>query len=816
MTSRFGAVRRRLLIAASSVSLAVGLTPGIGAAQTATQPGTSPVLPAPVPPFEGALGRTVATSAPPHYPAPPTAPKGAPNVLLIMTDDVGFAASSTFGGPIPTPTFDRLAAHGLRYNEFHTTALCSPTRAALLTGRNHHSVGAGVIEELATGYPGYNSVIPASAATIGEVLRQNGYSTSWFGKNHNTPDWENTPIGPYDRWPNGMGFDYFYGFMGGETNQWAPSLTENRNAVEPPHDDPSYNLDKDLADHAINWLHVQHTIAPDKPFLMYFAPGTAHAPHDAPKDWIAKFKGKFDQGWDKLREESFARQKAAGVIPANAELTPRPPEIPAWESLSADQKAVYAHMMEVYAAALAHCDDEMGRVVQALRDSGQIDNTIIIYIQGDNGASAEGTLGGTTNDLNALNGIVEPFAFTKSKVEDMGGPQATSHYPVGWAWSMDTPFQWTKQIASHFGGTRNGMVVSWPGHIKQEGGLRSQFSSVIDIAPTLYEVIGITPPTEVNGVAQKPLEGSSLAYSFNDPAAPTRHTEQYFEMLANRALYKDGWMVSTHPKRLPWTPLVLNINPDSYTWELYHVADDYSQAHDLAAQEPQRLADMKEEFYREAAKYQVLPIDTRTIERTVQSARPSNMNGREHVTYYPGPYRYGTGAWPDLRNRTWRMTADVEVEKDSANGMVVTEGGRFAGWGLMLFNGKPCFIYKRSQQPQDFLRIDAARPLSPGKHKLEVAFTADTSFGFGMGATAALSVDGVEVAKAHVAATTPAFMSTDGAAIGFDTGTPLIDAYRLPFAFEGKIKQVDFYLPKRGAAPERTPEQKAALAAAAD
>jgi arylsulfatase A-like enzyme len=810
-----GSLGRRLLIAASSISLLAGLAPGLTLAQTRGG-ATSPVLPAPVPPFDGKLGRTVATSSPPHYPAPPTAPKGAPNVLLIMTDDVGFAASSTFGGPISTPTFDHLAAHGLRYNEFHTTALCSPTRAALLTGRNHHSVGAGVVADIATGYPGYNSVIPKSAATIGEVLRQNGYSTAWFGKNHNTPEWENTPIGPYDNWPNGLGFDYFYGFNAGETNQWAPSLVENRNTVEPPVGDPTYNLDHDLADHATYWLRLQHTIAPDKPFLMYIAPGTAHAPHDAPKEWIAKYKGRFDQGWDRLREESFARQKASGVIPANTELTPRPPEIPAWDSLSADQKRVYAHMMEVYAGAWAHADDELGRVIAQLRESGQLDNTLIIYIQGDNGASGEGTLGGTTNDLNALNGITEPFDYTKSRMADMGGPQTTNHYPVGWAWSMDTPFQWTKQIASHFGGTRNGMVLSWPGHIAEVGGLRSQFASVIDIAPTLYEVIGITPPTEVNGVAQKPLEGSSLAYSFNAPTAPSRHTEQYFEMLANRALYKDGWMASTHPKRLPWGPPALALDPDSYTWELYHVADDYSQAHDLAAQNPAKLAELKEEFYTEAAKYQVLPIDARTIQRAAQSARPSTMNGREQVTFYPGPARYGPGAFPDLRNRSWRMTADVVIDKRSADGMIITEGGRFAGWGMMLFGGKPTFIYKRSMQPNEIMRIQAPQALAPGRHKLEMAFEQDGSFGFGLGGTATLRVDGVEAAKGHIAATVPAFLSTDGAAVGHDTGTPLTDEYTLPFQFQGKIERVDIFTPKRGAAPQRTPEQKAALEVKAD
>jgi arylsulfatase len=815
MAIKSGAARRCLLLAASSLSVLAAMTPQAGLAQTA-RPGAPSVLPAPVPPYAGTLGRTVATSSPPAYPAAPTAPKGAPNILLIMTDDVGFAASSTFGGPVPTPTFDRLAAHGLRYNEFHTTALCSPTRAALLTGRNHHSVGAGVVEELATGYPGYNSVIPKSAATIGEVLRQNGYSTAWFGKNHNTPEWENTPIGPYDHWPNSLGFDYFYGFMGGETNQWAPTLTENRNTVEAPTNDPTYNLDKDLADHAVSWLHVQHTVAPDKPFLMYIAPGTSHAPHDAPKAWIARFKGRFDQGWDRLREESFARQKAAGVIPATAELTPRPPEIPAWDSLSADQKLVYAHMMEVYAAALAHCDDELGRVLQALRDSGQIDNTIVIYIQGDNGASAEGTLGGTTNDLNALTGISEPLAYSKSRLADMGGPQTTDHYPVGWAWSMDTPFQWTKQVASHFGGMRNGMVVSWPGHIKAEGGVRSQFASVIDIAPTLYEIVGVTPPTEVNGVPQKPLEGSSIAYSFNDPKAAARHTTQYFEMLGNRGLYKDGWIASTHPKRLPWIQTFARIDPESFTWELYHVADDYSQAHDVAAKYPEKLAELKDDFYTEAAKYQALPIDTRTVERTVQSARPSNMNGRDHITFYPGPYRYGAGAWPDLLNRSWRVTADVEVPRGDASGMVVTEGGRFAGWGLMLFGGKPTFIYKHSMQAKDILRIAGDKPLAAGKHKLETTFTADGAFGFGLGATAVLSVDGAEVAKGHIGSTVLAFMSTEGASIGRDNGTPLVDDYRLPFTFQGDIKQVDFYLPKKGAGPARTPEQKAALAVAAD
>ncbi len=813
-------LRRRLLSAVSAVTLLIGsggqpvlarAAPAAPAAQPApaTPPATPEVLPVTPPIFAGALGRSVKTSAPARYAPPVQAPKGAPNVLIIMTDDVGFGASSTFGGPIPTPTYDALAAHGLRYNRFETTALCSPTRAALLTGRNHHSVGSGVITELATGYPGYTSIIPPSAATIGEVLKDNGYSTSWFGKNHNTPEWEITPTGPYERWPNGLGFDYFYGFMGGETNQWAPGLIENRNAIEPPHDDPDYHMDRDLADHAIGWLHTQHTMTPDKPFLLYLAPGTAHAPHDAPKAWIARFKGQFDMGWDKMREETFARQKAAGVIPADAVLTPRPPEIPAWDSLSADQQKVYAHMMEVYAAALAYCDSQIGRVIQSLRDSGQLDNTIILYVQGDNGGSAEGGLGGAVNDLNALNGIREDTAYQLANMDEMGGPHASDHYPVGWAWAMNTPFQWTKQIASHFGGTRNPLVVSWPSHIQASGQVRSQFASVIDIAPTLYEVIGITPPKVVNGVKQQPLEGVSLAYTFNAPNAPGRHNTQYFEMLGNRAIYKDGWMASTHPGRLPWIPTAGSLDPDSYKWELYNVDADFTQAHDLAASDPKRLEALRKEFDKEAVRYNVLPIDPRAFERSPEANRPNVMNGRSHFTYYTGQLRYAPGAWPDLRNRSWKVSAEVAVVRADTNGMIVTEGGRFAGWGLMMFAGRPTFIYKRSAMPGDVLRIDAQAALTPGSHVVQVVFDADPGPSLGLGAHVRLLVDGAVVGEGHVPHTTAFLMTAEGAAIGHDNGTPLIDDYALPFTFQGVIGKVDFDLePRAGAAaaPRKAPD----------
>src|SRR6266581_4681083 len=509
------------------------------------------VLPHPEQPFKGKIGRTAAESTP-DFPKGIAAPKGAPNVLLIMTDDVGWGSSSTFGGPIPTPTYDRLAQSGLRYNTFHTTALCSPTRAALISGRNHHTASTGVITEMATGYPGYNSLMSKSCGTIGEILRGNGYNTAWFGKNHNVPDWQSSQAGPFDLWPTSLGFEHFYGFIGGDTDQWHPALFDGTNPIETPNDG-KYHLDADLGDHAVAWIRQQHSLAPDKPFFAYYSPGLCHAPHHAPKEWIAKFKGKFDQGWDKVREETLARQIEQGLVPVGTKLTARPKEIPAWDSLSADQKKLYAHMMEVYAACLAYCDANIGRVIQAVEDTGELDNTLIIYIQGDNGASGEGTLQGLANEVGvAANGVEETVPYLLSILDDLGGPLTYNHYPVGWAHAMDTPFQWTKQVASHFGGTRNGLVISWPARIKQTGEVRSQFSSVIDIVPTILEAAGVKEPTMINGVKQTPIEGKSMVYTFDNAKAPTRHTTQYFELISNRGVYDNGWMANTSPLRLPW------------------------------------------------------------------------------------------------------------------------------------------------------------------------------------------------------------------------------------------------------------------------
>ncbi len=512
------------------------------------------VLPRPPQDFKGKIGRTAAESTP-DFPKPMAAPKGAPNVLLILTDDVGFSAASTFGGPIPTPTFDKLAEAGLRYNTFHTTALCSPTRSALITGRNHHTCHTGVITEMGTGFPGYDSLMPKSCGTVGEILKQNGYNTSWYGKNHNVPDWQTSQAGPFDLWPTALGFEYFYGFIGGDTDQWHPAIFEGTQPVEPPHDAKDYHFDADMADQAIAWIRRQNSLAPDKPFFAYYAPGLCHAPHHAPKEWIAKFKGQFDQGWDKLREETLARQIAQGLVPAGTRLTARPEEIPAWDSCSADQKKLYAHMMEVYAACLAYCDSNIGRVIQAIEDTGELDNTLIIYEMGDNGASGEGTLQGLANEVGvAANGAEESLEYLLSIMDDLGGPLTYNHYPVGWAHAMDTPFQWTKQVASHFGGTRNGLVISWPKRIKQTGQVRSQFSSIIDIVPTILEAVGVEEPTMINGVAQTPIEGSSLVYSFDDAKAPTHHVSQYFELMGNRGVYDNGWMAKTSPLKLPWAP----------------------------------------------------------------------------------------------------------------------------------------------------------------------------------------------------------------------------------------------------------------------
>ncbi len=748
------------------------------------------VLPRPEQPFEGKIGRTVKDSTP-DFPKGVTAPPNAPNVLLIITDDVGFGATSTFGGPIQTPTFQRLADNGLRYNMFHTTALCSPTRAALITGRNHHSVASGVITEFATGYPGYNSLVPKSAGSVGEVLRENGYNTSWFGKMHNVPDWMSSQAGPFDLWPSGLGFEYFYGFIGGDTDQWHPALFENTRPIEVEMEADA-PLDKNLADKAIEWLQLQHALAPDKPWLLYYATGTAHAPHHAPKEWIDKYKGQFDQGWDKVREETLARQIKEGVVPAGTQLTKRPEQIPAWDTLSPDQKRLYSRMMEVYAGALSYADDQIGRIIAALEDSGQLDNTLVIFIMGDNGASAEGTMQGTTNEVaTAANGVTESQEFLLSMIDELGGPLTYNHYPVGWAHAMDSPMQWNKQVASHFGGTRNGMVISWPARIENTGGVRSQFSHVIDIVPTIYEAANITPPTMMDGVEQKPIEGVSLVYTFDAPDAPTQHGTQYFELVGNRAIYKDGWMASTTPLRLPWVTVGQEPNPDDFKWELYNVSEDFSQANNLAAENPEKLKELQDAFDAEAKKYNVYPLDSSFASRADPAIRPSLTRGRTEFTYYPGAIRIPEGSAPDFKNKSWAVAAEVAVPEGGADGVLATMGGRFGGWALLIQDGKPEFVYALSNQPEHKYRIASDKALPAGNHVVRFSFKYDGG-GIGKGATGTLFVDGKEVAQGKIPQTIGVRFSLDETFdVGEDTGTPVVEDYvdKMPFEFTGDLKK---------------------------
>jgi arylsulfatase A-like enzyme len=767
------------------------------------------VLPRPEPRFLGRIGRTAAESVP-DFPKEVQAPRNAPNVLLILTDDVGFGASSTFGGPIPTPTFDRLAANGLRYTRFHTTALCSPTRAALLTGRNHHSAATGVIMEMATGYPGYNSLVSKSCGTFAEVLRQNGWNTAWYGKNHNVPDWHGSQAGPYDLWPTGLGFEYFYGFIGGDANQWAPALVENIKPIEPPHDAKDYHFDKDLADHCIARIRMLKAVAPQKPWLVYYAPGTAHAPHHAPKEWIEKFKGKFDQGWDKVREETFARQKQAGIIPQTAKLTERPAAIPAWDSLTADQKKVFARMMEVYAAALAHCDHQIGRVLDAVEQTGDLDNTLVIYIQGDNGASAEGSPQGLLNEMTFFNGVPENFQEILRRMDELGGPTTYNHYPVGWAHAMDTPFQWTKQIASHFGGTRNGLVISWPARIKDKGGIRTQFHHVSDIAPTILEACGVEAPASLNGVPQKPIEGVSMMYSFDDAKAPPRRHTQYFEMLGNRAIYHDGWVAATTPPIAPWVVAGDFPKVEDYQWELYNVAEDFSQAENLAAKEPAKLRELQDLFWIEAARYNVLPLDNSKAERMDVSIRPSLTRGRSVFTYFAGQTRIPEGAAPDTKNKSFKVAADVIIPAAGAEGIIATQGGRFNGWALYLAAGRPVFHYNLAGVQR--FTIASKEPLSPGQHVVIMDFKYDG--GLGKGATVSILVDDKPVAEGRVERSIPIRVSVDETLdIGEDTGTAVCEDYRVPFAFSGELKRVVIGLTDAKLTPEDEEQIRRAKAA---
>jgi arylsulfatase A-like enzyme len=749
-------------------------------------------LPPPPQKFGGVINDSAKDSKP-WWPPRVVPPQGAPNVLLIMTDDQGYGVSGTFGGVIPTPSLDRIAAAGLRYTQFHSTALCSPTRAALITGRNHHEVGFGVIAELSTGYPGYDSYIGPQNATIGRILRDHGYATSWFGKNHNTPGAQYA--GPYDQWPSGMGFEYFYGFMGGETDQWTPYLFRDHTQIFPWIDKPGYNLTTDLADEAIAYMRGQDATAPNKPFFVYYVPGGSHSPHQPTQEWIDKFKGKFDMGWNVMREQIFANQKRLGVIPATTELTPWPDSLPKWDTLSADEKKLFARQAEVFAAYTAYTDYEIGRVIQEVQNEGKLDNTLIIYIDGDNGTSPEGTLLGTPNQYTSYNGFLAVPVEEQLKFYDVWGSSKTyPHMAVPWAWAFDTPFKWTKQVASHFGGTRQGMAISWPARIKDVGGIRTQFHHIIDIAPTILEATGIKAPEAVDGIKQNPIEGVSMLYTFdktNANGASTRKT-QYFEMASNRGIYHDGWYANTTPPVAPW---VLNAPmPDisAYKWELYKLTDDYSQANDLAAKMPAKLKEMQALFVVEAKKYNVFPLDNSQFQRAI-TPRPSPTAGQSVFTYSGEMTGIATGNAPDILNRSFTITAEVEVPEGGGDGMIVTEGGWSGGYGLYLLKGKPVFSYNLLQLL--IPRWAGEQALTAGKHTIVFDFSYDGP-GIAKGGTGVLRVDGMDVHTLKIGHTIPFLMPADETFdVGSDTRTGVNDLdYKVPFRFNGKIDKLTFKL----------------------
>ncbi len=731
------------------------------------------------------------TKYPPIEPLRP--PEGAPNVLVILIDDVGFGASSAFGGPAHTPTAERLAAGGLRYNRFHTTALCAPTRQAMMTGRNHHSVGMGSITETATSAPGNNSLRANTKAPIALTLKLNGYSTSMFGKCHEVPVWETSPMGPFERWPSGGGgFEYFYGFIGGENNQWDPALYEGTTPIEPPATpEEGYHLTEDLADHAINWAHQQKALMPDKPFFMYFAPGATHAPHHVPKEWADKYKGQFAHGWDRQREITFAKQKELGVIPADAELTKRHESITAWDDMPAELKPVLERQMEVYAGFLEHTDYHVGRLIDALEDLEILDNTLVYYIIGDNGASAEGTMNGAFNEMANFNGMaaLETPEFMVSKMDEFGSPESYNHYSVGWAWAMDTPYQWTKQVASHWGGTRNGTIVHWPAGIEEKGGLRSQFCHVIDVAPTILEVAGLPEPVMVNGVLQSPMEGTGMMYSFNDAAALERHDLQYFEMFGNRGIYHKGWSAVTK-HRTPWMTVEKAPPFDDDVWELYDGSKDFSQAHDLSKEMPEMLNKLQRLWLIEATKYNVIPMDDRTGERANAdlAGRPQLIHGNSQM-FFPGMGRLSENSVISIKNKSFSVTAEIEVSGTAAEGVIIAQGGRFGGWSVYMKGGKAKFVYNVLGIHE--FPTEATEQLSPGKHQVRMEFAYDGG-GLAKGGNVTLYYDGKQVGAGRVQATQAMIFSADETTdIGYESGTPVSRDYTTQGSkFNGKLHWV--------------------------
>jgi arylsulfatase len=762
-----------------------------------------------IPPASQAFGGEIkekASESKPWWASRVVPPKGAPNVLLIMTDDAGFGAPGTFGGVVPTPALDRIAKNGLRYMNFHSTSLCSPTRAAIITGRNHHSVGFGVVGEISTGFPGYDSIIPIEKGTIGTILKANGYATSWFGKNHNTPSYQSSQAGPFNQWPVGMGFEYFYGFVGGDASQWQPNLYRNTTAIYPFQGNPDWNLTTAMADEAIQHMKTLKEVAPGKPFFVYYVPGGTHAPHHPTQEWIKKIGDMrlFDQGWNKLRETIFANQKRLGIMPENAKLTAWPKELPEWDSLGEIEKKLFIKQADVYGAYLAYTDNEIGRVIQAVEDMGQLDNTLIIYISGDNGASAEGMLDGTPNEFTTFNGVPVPVKAQYLWYPSWGSDKTFPHFAAPWAWAMSTPFKWVKQVASHFGGTSQGMAISWPGHINDVGGIRRQFHHVIDIVPTILEATGIRQPDMIDGIKQIPIEGVSMKYTWDkaNANAPTQHNTQYFEMLGNRAIYQNGWVAATTPATLPWD-LSTAPPPDvitGYKWELYNVDADPTQSDDLAARMPDKLKQLQDVFYSEAAKYNVLPLDNSSLARW-NTPRPSLTAGQTVFTYSGELSGVPASAAPSILNKSYTITAEIDIPNGGAEGMIVTEGGRFGGYGLFLSkgvagirSGKPVFLYNLLNLKRT---VWSGPELSAGKHTIVFDFKSDGP-GLAKGGTGVLIVDGKEVDRKSIKQTTPiTFPEDETFDVGLDTrsGVAMLEyRYDPPFKFTGKINKLTFKL----------------------
>ncbi|HTR58006.1 MAG TPA: arylsulfatase [Casimicrobiaceae bacterium] len=817
-----------LFSAAQSGAQQITGTPGSPAA-TMSIDGSQ--LPLPPQKFGGVIGETAQQSKP-YWPARIVPPKGAPNVLLIMTDDAGYGVPSTFGGVIPTPALDRIAQNGLRYTNFHSTALCSPTRAALITGRNHHSAGFGVVSEQATGYPGYDSIITKDKATVGRILRDNGYHTSWFGKNHNTPEFQSSQAGPFDQWPTGMGFEYFYGFMGGDTNQWQPNLFRNTTQIYPFQGQPpgTWNLTTAMADDAIAYMKRMKALTPDTPFFVYYVPGGTHAPHHPTKEWVDKISAMhlFDGGWNKLRETIFANQKRLGVIPQNAKLTSWPSDmLKEWDQLSADEKKLFIRQADIFAAYAAYTDNEIGRVIQAVEDMGQLDNTLIIYIEGDNGTSAEGTMIGTPNEIAMFNGENPSVEEQLKYFYDIWGTDKTyNHMAVPWAWAFDTPFTWTKQVASHFGGVRQGMAISWPAVIKDKGGIRNQFHHIIDITPTILQATGIKEPKIVDGIRQSSMEGLSMMYTFDakNANAPSARKTQYFEMMGDRAIYHEGWILSNKVGRRPWENTAPPLDLAATKWELYDLRSDWTQADDIAATHPDKVKQLKALFEQEAKKYQVLPLDNSLVARAIVP-KPSITAGRAVFTWTAPLAGTPNGDAPSLLNTSYNIKAEVEVPPGGAEGMLMTQGGRFGGYGFYLLKGKPKFVWNLVGLKS--VQWEGPEALSPGKHTLEFDFkyegmgAATMAFGsyagLGQGGTGVLKVDGKDVATQKMEHTIPFILQFDESLdIGSDTLTGVNDAdYQPPFAFTGKLINVTLALDRPKLSPEDIKKLEAARQAAA-